>query len=324
MNAVKGGMIAGAALGCQDLRKGGIFMIKNIGFIGVGIMGEPMCRNLLKAGYTLSIYDIRTEALDRLAAEGAKKVLSAGEASKDAALIITMLPEDDVVEEAVLGREGAVQSLREGSIVVDMSTISPVTVKHIAAELEERNIEMLDAPVSGGDVGAREATLSIMVGGKKEVFEKVLPVFKKLGQNVSYVGSHGAGQVAKAANQIIVALTIEAVAEALIFAKKSGVDPAKVRKALLGGFAQSRVLELHGQRMLDRNFSPGGKVRLHKKDTEIAMTMAKELGMYLPGTALVSHLWNAVAAQGGLDWDHSSMIKVLEIMSCTEVNPGAD
>jgi 2-hydroxy-3-oxopropionate reductase len=183
-------------------------------------------------------------------------------------------------------------------------------------------MEMLDAPVSGGEVGAIEGSLSIMVGGKQEIFDRVLPVLQKMGKNINYVGDHGAGQVAKASNQIIVALTIEAVAEALIFAKKSGVDPDKVRDALLGGFAHSRVLELHGRRMLERNFEPGGKVRLHKKDTGIAMSIAKELGMYLPGTSLVSQLWNAVAAQGGLDWDHSSMVKVLELMSKTEVCPG--
>lgn len=297
-------------------------MSKRIGIIGVGIMGEPMARNLIDAGYEVMAYDINQEAVDRIVAHGGKPASSPREAANAREMVITMLPDDRIVLQAVLGADGVIEGMRKGAILVDMSTVSPEISKKIAKALEKEGKEMLDAPVSGGDVGAREGTLSIMVGGKKEIFGKALPVLQKMGKNVSYVGDHGAGQVAKAANQIIVALTIEAVAEALIFTKKSGVDPVKVRNALLGGFAQSRVLELHGQRMLDRNFEPGGKVRLHKKDTEIAMTMARELGMYLPATALVSHLWNAVAAQGGLDWDHSAILKVLEQASQIEVCPG--
>ena len=296
-------------------------MIKRIGFIGIGIMGEPMAKNLISAGYQLAAYDINREGVERLATDGAEATSSPKEAATSGDMVITMLPDDRVIQEAVLGKGGAIEGMSQGAILVDMSTVSPATSKKIAKTLKKNGMEMLDAPVSGGDVGAKEATLSIMVGGKKEIFDKALPVLQKLGKNVSYVGDHGAGEVAKAANQIIVALTIEAVAEALIFAKKSGVDPEKVRNALLGGFAQSRVLELHGQRMLDRNFEPGGKVRLHKKDTEIAMSVAKELGIYLPATSLISHLWNAVAAQGGLDWDHASVVKVLEVMSNTEVCP---
>lgn len=297
-------------------------MIKKIGFIGIGIMGEPMAKNLISAGYRLAAYDINREGVERLATGGVEATSSPKEAATSRDMVITMLPDDRVIQEAVLGKGGAIEGMSKGSILVDMSTISPKTARNIAEILEENGMEMIDAPVSGGDVGAKEATLSIMVGGKKEIFEKILPVLQKMGKNVGYVGDHGAGQVAKASNQIIVALTIEAVAEALIFAKKSGVDPEKVRDALLGGFAQSRVLELHGKRMLDRNFEPGGKVRLHKKDTEIAMSVAKELGIYLPATSLISHLWNAVAAQGGLDWDHASVVKVLEVMSNTEVCPG--
>ncbi len=297
-------------------------MIKRIGFIGIGIMGEPMTKNLISAGYQLAVYDINREGIERLATDGAEATNSPKEAATSRDMVITMLPDDRIVEEAIMGTDGAMEGMSQGAILVDMSTVSPATSKKIAETLKKNGMEMLDAPVSGGDVGAKEATLSIMVGGKKEIFDKALPVLQKMGKNVNYVGDHGAGEVAKAANQIIVALTIEAVAEALIFAKKSGVDPEKLRNALLGGFAQSRVLELHGQRMLDRNFEPGGKVRLHKKDTEIAMTMARELGMYLPATALISHLWNAVAAQGGLDWDHASVVKVLEVMSNTKVCPG--
>ena len=297
-------------------------MNKRIGIIGVGIMGEPMAKNLIDAGHEVTAYDVNREAVDRVAAHGGKPASSPREAATSKDLVITMLPNDQIVEEAVMGVDGAMAGMNQGTILVDMSTISPSTSKKIAETLEQNGMEMLDAPVSGGDVGAKEASMSIMVGGKKDVFDKALPVLQKMGKNVSYVGDHGAGEVAKAANQIIVALTIEAVAEALIFAKKSGVDPEKVRDALLGGFAQSRILELHGQRMLDRNFEPGGRAGLHKKDTEIAMTSARELGMYLPGTALVSHLWNAIAAQGGLDWDHSAIVKVLETMSNTKVCPG--
>jgi len=297
-------------------------MIERIGFIGLGIMGKPMAGNLINAGYQLVVHDTNREPVKALVAKGAEEATSPMEAAGSADIIITMLPEEHLVEEVATGEEGAIGGMKKGAILIDMSTISPSTTKRIATALGEKELEMLDAPVSGGDIGAIEGTLSIMVGGKQDVFERALPVLKKLGKNVSYIGGHGAGQVAKASNQIIVALTIEAVAEALIFAKKSGVDPEKVRDALLGGFAHSRVLELHGQRMLERNFDPGGKVRLHKKDTEIAIGAAKELGMYLPGTSLVSQLWNAVAARGGLDWDHSSLVRVLEEMSTTEVCPG--
>lgn len=297
-------------------------MIKKIGFIGLGIMGKPMATNLMGAGYQVTGYDIDQHAMKTMAEKGVGQASSPKEAAKSADAVITMLPSDQIVEEVATGKDGALEGMGKGAILVDMSTISPSTAMRVAEKLEEKGMEMLDAPVSGGDVGAKEGTLSIMVGGKQEIFERMLPVLQKMGKNVSHVGDHGAGQVAKAANQIIVALTIEAVAEALIFAKKSGVDPKRVRDALMGGFAQSRVLDLHGQRMLDRNFEPGGRVALHKKDTEIAMSMARELGMYLPGTALVSQLWNTVAAHGGLNWDHSSLVKVLELMSETEVRPG--
>jgi len=297
-------------------------MIKKIGFIGLGIMGNPMATNLMGASYQVTGYDIDQDTMNAMVEKGAGKASSPKEAAESTDAVITMVPDDQIVEEVVTGKDGALEGMRKGSILVDMSTISSSTAMRVAEKLEENGMEMLDAPVSGGDVGAMEGMLSIMVGGKQEIFERMLPVLQKMGKNVNHVGDHGAGQVAKAANQIIVALTIEAVAEALIFAKKSGVDPKRVRDALMGGFAQSRVLDLHGQRMLDRNFEPGGRVRLHKKDTEIAMSMAKELGMYLPGTALVSQLWNTVAAHGGLDWDHSSLVKVLELMSETEVCPG--
>jgi len=298
-------------------------MIRRIGFIGLGLMGTPMAKNLLKAGYDLKVHDINRKAVDEAVGLGAKGDLSPKEVAASAEAIFLSLPGDSEVEEVILGKGGILEAERPGSVVVDMSTISPLTAKRMAEALQKHGMEMLDAPVSGGQEGAREGSLTIMVGGKSEVFERMHPVLQKLGKNVTHIGGHGAGQVAKAANQIIVGLTIEAVAEALVFASKAGVDPEKVRKALLGGYAQSRVLELHGRRMTDRNFEPGGKVRSHKKDIEIVMSVARELGMCLPGTALLSHLWNAVAGQGGLDWDHSSLVKVLEMMSQTEVKKSA-
>jgi len=294
-------------------------MIQKMGFIGLGVMGKPMSNQLLSAGYTVTVFDISPEPVEELVKAGARRASSAREVAESSEAVITMLPGDGEVKDVVLGREGVMEGVRRGGIVVDMSTISPQTVKALARQLEEKGVDMLDAPVSGGQEGAREASLTIMVGGKEGIFERMKPVFQKLGKNISHIGDHGAGQVAKACNQIIVALTIEAVAEALIFARKTGFDPERVRKALLGGYAQSRVLEVHGKRMTDRNFVPGGKVRSHKKDIEIVISVARELGICLPGTALASHLWNAVAAQGGIDWDHSSMVKVLETMSGVEV-----
>ncbi len=297
-------------------------MIKKIGFIGLGLMGKPMARNLIKAGYELTVHNRSRQAVEELAAEGAKAAFAPKEAAAGSDVIITMLPEDADVRKVVTGENGVMEGLRRDAVVVDMSTISSTTACEIAEQLAGRGAAMLDAPVSGGEVAAKAATLSIMVGGKPEIFQRVLPVLQKMGKNINHIGDHGAGQVAKAANQIIVALTIEAVAEALIFAKKSGVDPAKVRQAMLGGFAQSRILELHGQRMLERNFQPGGKVRSHKKDIEIVLSAAGQKGICLPATAIVAHFWNALAAQGGLDWDHSSLVKVLEAMSNVEVCPG--
>jgi 2-hydroxy-3-oxopropionate reductase len=297
-------------------------MIKRIGFIGLGAMGKPMAGNLISGGFPIVVHDERREPVNELVAKGAEEATSPREAADLADVIITMLPDDRAVEQVATGKDGAIAGMKKGAILIDMSTISPSTAKGIAEALEEKEMEMLDAPVSGGEVGAIEGTLSIMVGGKQEIFERGLPVLEKMGKNINYLGDHGAGQVAKASNQIIVALTIEAVAEALIFAKKSGVDPAKVRDAMLGGFAHSPVLEIFGGRMVERNFDSGAQVRLLKKDIEIPMSVAKELGMYLPGTSLVSQLWNAVAANDGLNRDHSFIIKVLERMSDTEVRAG--
>jgi len=296
-------------------------MIKRIGFIGLGLMGKPMARNLMKSGFDLIVHNRSRAVVDQLVSEGADPADSPKEAAAAADVIITMLPEDSHVTEVVTAANGVSESIRPDAVLVDMSTISPTTTRRLAARVAARGAHMLDAPVSGGVEAASAASLTIMVGGKAEIFERVLPVFQKLGKNINHIGDHGAGQVTKAANQIIVGLTIQAVAEALIFAKKSGVDPAKVRRAIMGGYAQSRVLELHGQRMLDRNFQPGGKVRSHRKDIEIVLSVAREMGICLPGTAMISQLFNAVVAHDGSDWDHSAIVTVLESMSDVNVCP---
>jgi len=296
-------------------------MIERIGFIGLGLMGKPMARNLIKSGYHLTVHNRSRAAVDELVSEGAEAAACPKEAAASADVIITMLPEDPHVEAVVGGADGVLASIRRNAILVDMSTISPATARKIADQLATRDAHMLDAPVSGGVEAATEGTLTIMVGGKAEIFTRVLPLFQKLGRNINHMGAHGAGQVTKAANQIIVGLTLQAVAEALIFAKKSGVDPARVRRAIMGGYAQSRVLELHGKRMLDRNFQPGGMIKSHRKDLEIVLSAAKATGICLPGTAMLSQLFNAVLAHGGADWDHSSVVTVLEQMSDVEVCP---
>jgi 2-hydroxy-3-oxopropionate reductase len=223
-----------------------------------------------------------------------------------------MVPDTPDVEAVLFGREGLEKGLKPGSIVVDMSSISPIATKEFAKRLAAMGVEMLDAPVSGGQVGAENATLSIMVGGPLEVFNQVKPYFERMGKNIVHIGDHGDGQTCKVANQIVVALTIEAVGEALLFASKAGADPSKVRAALLGGFAQSRILELHGERMIKHNFSPGFRIRLHQKDLNPALDAARGMGLSLPNTSLAQELFNAVAAQGGSDLDHSAMVLALE------------
>jgi 2-hydroxy-3-oxopropionate reductase len=295
--------------------------MKTVGFIGLGLMGKPMSKNLLKGGYDLIVHDVNRTPVRELVAAGAKEASSPKEVAQAVPLVITSLPDDRAVEEVILGKHGILEGMKAGSILVDTSTISPLTVKKVAAPLNGKGIEMLDAPLSGGEVGAIQASLSIMVGGKAETLERVLPVLQKMGKNITHVGAQGSGQIAKAANQIIVALTIEAVSEALIFAKKAGADPAKVRQAMLGGFAQSRILDEHGKRMLDRNFKPGGRAVTHQKDIGIVLSVAREKGIYLPGTMMVMDLWNAMGANNLLQEDHTAMLKVLEKMSNTEVRP---
>jgi len=283
-----------------------------IGFIGLGIMGKPMASHLVAAGHTVHVCDLVEESVKHLCLLGAKACSCCKEIAQKSDIIFIMVPDTPDVEAALFGAEGVAEGLKPGSIVVDMSSISPIATKEFAKRLAAMGVKMLDAPVSGGQVGAENATLSIMVGGPPEVFNQVKPYFEKMGKNIVHIGDHGDGQTCKVANQIVVALTIEAVAEALLFASKAGADPAKVRAALLGGFAQSRILELHGERMIKRNFNPGFRIRLHQKDLNLALEAARSLGLSLPNTSLAQELFNAVAAQGGSDLDHSAMVLALE------------
>lgn len=283
-----------------------------IGFIGLGIMGKPMASHLVAAGHTVHVCDLVEESVKHLCLLGAKACSCCKEIAQKSDIIFIMVPDTPDVEAALFGAEGVAEGLKPGSIVVDMSSISPIATKEFAKRLAAMGVKMLDAPVSGGQVGAENATLSIMVGGPLEVFNQVKPYFEKMGKNIVHIGDHGDGQTCKVANQIVVALTIEAVAEALLFASKAGADPAKVRAALLGGFAQSRILELHGERMIKHNFNPGFRIRLHQKDLNLALEAARSLGLSLPNTSLAQELFNAVAAQGGSDLDHSAMVLALE------------
>lgn len=287
----------------------------NIGFIGPGIMGRPMALNLQKAGHTLAVYGRRTESMQPLVAAGAKPCASPQEVASQADIVFIIVSDTPDVEGVVLGEKGVIHGARKGTVVVDMSTISPNATRHMAAELARRGVDMLDAPVSGGEVGAINGTLSIMVGGKAAVFERVLPLFQAMGKNIVHVGDNGAGQVAKACNQIVVAVTIEAVSEALTFARKNGVDAAKVRAALLGGFAGSKILEVHGQRMLDNDFKPGFKVKLHQKDLRIVMDDAGKLGLALPGAAIAAQHLNALMGAGDGELDSAAIVKAIERLS---------
>jgi len=295
----------------------------DVGFVGLGIMGRPMSRNLMKGGHTLHLFS-RSGVRAELTAAGGRACESARQVAERSEVVFTMVPDTADVERALFAPGGIAEGLRAGAVVVDMSSISPSETRRFAGEIRARGGDYLDAPVSGGDLGARQATLTIMVGGSEPAFQKVRPLFGLLGKNVTRVGESGSGQVAKVANQIVVALTIEAVAEALLFASRAGVDPAKVRQALLGGFASSRVLEVHGERMLRRNFEPGARVALHQKDLGNALAGARAMGLSLPATALAQQLFSACAAMGGSAWDHSAMVKALEKLAGHEVKAGAE
>jgi 2-hydroxy-3-oxopropionate reductase len=283
-----------------------------IAYIGLGIMGRPMALNLLDAGYSVRVWARRAEMMQPLIDAGAIACSSPGDAANGADFTITNVSDTSDVEEVILRPDGVIEGAAKGCVVIDMSTISPLATREIAGMLADRGIDMLDAPVSGGEQGAIDGTLSIMVGGRKDVFERALPVFNVLGENIVHIGDNGAGQVCKACNQTVIAQTIAAVGEAYVLAEAAGVDPARVREALLGGFAGSRVLESHGERMLRHDFKPGFKARLHQKDMRIVLESAYEFGIALPGAALASQLINALVGSGGGEEDSCAILRLQE------------
>ena len=289
-----------------------------LGFIGLGIMGAPMAGHLMRAGHTLFVHT-RGKLPAAIVDSPAIACASAREVAQRADIVFTMVPDTPDVQKVLFGEGGVAAGLTAGKTVVDMSSISPIDTKVFAHKINALGCNYLDAPVSGGEVGAKNATLSIMVGGDEAVFERVKPLFELMGKNITLVGGNGDGQTAKVANQIIVALNIEAVAEALLFAAKAGADPARVRQALMGGFASSKILEVHGERMVKRAFAPGFRIELHQKDLNLALASARELGVSLPNTATAQELFNSCAAHGGKGWDHSAMVRALETMANFEI-----
>lgn len=286
--------------------------MRAVGFIGLGLMGEPMARNLLKAGHSLVVQNRSRGAVDRLAAAGAVAAGSPAEVAGQSDVIFTMLPGPDEVEQVVLDPGGLAEAMRPGSLLIDCTTSKPVLARRLAERLRERGSGALDAPVSGGDVGARDGTLSIMVGGTEGDFQRALPLLQVLGKNINRMGEAGAGQVSKAANQIMVGMNLLGVAEALTFAEAAGVDPAALRQALMGGFAHSRVLEVHGQRMVERNFKPGGRIRSHRKDLLIALRESEFLPVRLHGTSLLYKMMLAMERVGMDDLDQSGLLRAVE------------
>ncbi|MGV3726370.1 2-hydroxy-3-oxopropionate reductase [Hydrogenophaga sp.] len=291
-----------------------------VGFIGLGIMGAPMALNLLKAGHTLFVAS-RSKVPTAFAEAGATVCTNAMEVAKRADIVITMVPDTPHVQDVLFGEHGVAQGLKPGQLVIDMSSISPMATKAFARQINALGCDYLDAPVSGGEVGAKAASLTIMVGGPEAAFERARPLLAAMGKNITLVGGNGDGQTTKVANQIIVALNIEAVAEALLFASKAGADPAKVRQALMGGFAASRILEVHGERMIQRTFNPGFRIELHQKDLNLALQGAKELGVSLPHTASAAQLMQSCAAHGLAGLDHAALCRSLELMAHHEIAP---
>jgi 2-hydroxy-3-oxopropionate reductase len=290
-----------------------------IGFIGLGIMGKPMVRNLIKAGYALIVHNRSRAAVDELTREGAQAATDAKEVAGRTEIIITMLPDSSDVDLVCAGENGIFSALKSGTLLIDMSTISPAVARKLAGEAQRRGCDMLDAPVSGGEAGAISASLSIMIGGEAAAVERAMPIFESLGRHIVHVGRAGAGQVTKAANQMVVGTTIAIVSEALVLAAKAGVDPAKVRQALLGGFAQSKILEAHGQKMLEHNFKPGFRIRLHEKDMKIALGAGFEYGVPLMVTGQVAQMMSAMKSMGHGELDHSGLVKLIEQMASTEL-----
>jgi 2-hydroxy-3-oxopropionate reductase len=293
-----------------------------IGFIGLGIMGRPMALNLKKAGHEILVPERASLTAEIRAA--ATVLADATAVARAAEVVILMLPDTPDVEQVLFGANGVADGLSAGKLVIDMSSIDPLATKRFAERIAGLGCHYLDAPVSGGEVGAKQATLTIMVGGPEAAFRRAEPLFAAMGKSITHIGAeNGAGQICKVANQIVVALNIEAVAEALLFASRAGADPARVRAALLGGFAASRVLEVHGQRMLDHSFAPGFRVRLHQKDLNLALSAARQLGLALPNTASAQQLFSAVVAHGGADRDHAAMLEALEELAAHKVHvPG--
>ncbi|HAT2612248.1 TPA: 2-hydroxy-3-oxopropionate reductase [Kluyvera intermedia] len=290
-----------------------------LGFIGLGIMGTPMALNLAKAGHDLHVATIGPVSEDLLKL-GVVNVETARQVTEKSDIVFIMVPDTPHVDAVLFGENGCASTSLTGKTLVDMSSISPIETKRFAKRVNELGGDYLDAPVSGGEIGAREGTLSIMVGGEPAVFERVKPLFDILGKNITLVGGNGDGQTCKVANQIIVALNIEAVSEALVFASKAGADPVRVRQALMGGFASSRILEVHGERMIKRTFNPGFKIALHQKDLNLALQSAKALSLNLPNTATCQELFNTCAANGGSELDHSALVQALELMANHKVS----
>jgi 2-hydroxy-3-oxopropionate reductase len=292
-------------------------MADTVGFVGLGIMGKPMAENLIEAGYDLVAYNRTSEKAEEL--DGATVAETPKAVAEQSGIIITMLPDSPQVEEVLDGEDGVLEGVKEGALVVDMSTISPVVTEELADKTQERGASMLDAPVSGGDVGAIDGTLSIMVGGSEEDFERVLPLFEVMGKTVTHVGPVGTGQVVKAANQIVVALTIEAVSEALVLGSKAGVSPEKILDVLGGGLAGNKVMEVKREKMLDHSFDPGFRVELHHKDLGIALAAGREYGVTLPVTAIVDQMLETLKLRGKGDQDHSAILTLIEESSAHEI-----
>lgn len=290
-----------------------------IGFVGLGIMGKPMARNLIKAGYPLVIHNRSRGVVEELSKEGAQTATNPQEVAARSEVVITMLPDSPDVELVYAGEQGIFAGAKEGRLLIDMSSISPIVARKLAQQAEKQGCDMLDAPVSGGEAGAIGGALSIMIGGKALAVERAMPIFQVLGKNIVHVGDAGAGQVTKAANQMVVGTTIAIVSEALVLAAKAGVDPAKVRQALLGGFAQSKILEAHGQKMLERNFKPGFRIRLHEKDMKIALGTGAEYGVPLMVTSEVAQMMTAMRSMGNGDLDHSALVTFIEQLSSAKL-----
>ncbi|MFC7369922.1 2-hydroxy-3-oxopropionate reductase [Vreelandella zhaodongensis] len=292
--------------------------MSKIGFIGLGIMGRPMAGHLLDAGH--SLVTVKRGTLDAaLAEKGMSEVASPKAVAEASDVIITMVPDTPDVESVLFGEEGVIEGLKPGTLVIDMSSIAPMQTQAFAKRITDAGGEFVDAPVSGGEGGAINAALTIMVGATPEGFERAKPYLDVVGKTITHIGGHGAGQTCKVANQIVVALTIEAVAEGLLFASKAGADVAKVRESLMGGLAQSKILDVHGERMIKRTFEPGFRVRLHQKDLNLALEGARTLNLSLPGTANAQQLFQACAANGGEDWDHAGIVRALEKLADHEV-----